>query len=101
MDKYIKRFHEFNEALSMELFKERLIKGRLLTEAERQEVIERTVYLRSKGEYKPDPDLERYLNGKWLDGVDSNYPKALIEAMKLPAASCRVSKTTLAASTPL
>ncbi len=83
MDGYIKRFYEFNEALSIELFKEMLIKGgRLLTAEERQEVIDRTVYLRSKGEYKPDPDLERYWKRKWLDGVDSNDPKALIEGLK-------------------
>ncbi len=62
----------------MERFKERLINGgRLLTESEAEEVYNRTVELFRSGKYKPDPYLERYLNMKWLDGVDINYLKGL------------------------
>lgn len=83
MDKYNKKIRQFYEALVMERFKERLIKGgRLLTEEEAKEVFNRTLELCSAGEYKPDPDLERYLNRRWLDDVDINDPKALIEALK-------------------
>lgn len=79
MDKYIKTFYEFNEALVMELFKESLIMGRPLTVEERQEVIIRTMDLRSKGKYKPDPDLERFIKG---ESCDWDYYRSLARAFK-------------------
>ncbi len=83
MDKIGKKFSQFFEAYLMEKFKERLIKGgRLLTGLEAKEVFDRTLELFSSGKYKPDPDLERYLNTNWWDGADGNDLRGLGEACK-------------------
>jgi hypothetical protein len=77
-----KKSHEFLKALGMEQFKERLIRGRVLTADEAVEVLSRTLKLFSAGKYKPDPDLEGYFEKKWFDGVDINDYKSLVKAFK-------------------
>jgi hypothetical protein len=46
------------------------------------EVFDRTLELFPSGKYKPDPDLERYLNTNWLEGVNSDDLRGSADALR-------------------